>query len=155
MARTPSSRTAQSPHALYDEDFVEWTQRTAALLRQGRLGELDVPHLAEEIEDMGKRDRRTVESRIEVLIAHLLKWQLQPERRSGSWRATIRTQRSRLELTLRDSPSLRAEVSTMVSRRYPKAVALVADQTGIAAARLPRRCPFTPDQVLDAGYLPE
>ncbi len=156
MARAPSIRTAPKPtSSLYDADFVEWTRQTAALLRRGRFDDVDVQHLAEEVEDMGKRDRRTVESRLEVLLAHLLKWQYQPERRSGSWRATIRTQRSRLELTLRDSPSLRAEVPAMVSRRYVKAVALAADQTGIAATRFPRRCPYTGVQILDERYLPE
>jgi hypothetical protein len=139
----------------YDEDFVEWTRHTAALLRRGRFDEVDVARVAEEVEDMGKRDRRTVESRLEVLLAHLLKWQWQPERRSGSWRATIRTQRSRIELTVRDSPSLRAEVPAMIARRYPKAVALASDQTGVAAARFPRRCRYGAAQVLDERFLPE
>ncbi len=155
MARAPSLRSAPTSTPSYDGDFVEWTRHTAALLRRACFDEVDVRHLAEEVEDMGKRDRRSVESRLEVLLALLLKWQYQPEQRSGSWRATIRTQRSRLELTLHDSPSLRAEVPAMISRRYPRSVALAADQTGIAAAPVPRRCPYAAAKVLDERYLPE
>lgn len=155
MARAASLRPVRGRTVAYDQDFVEWTRHTAALLRQGRFDAVDVARVAEEVEDMGKRDRRSVESRLEVLLAHLLKWQWQPERRSGSWRATVRTQRNRLELTLRDSPSLRAEVAAMIGRGYPKAVAVAADQTGVPAARFPRRCPFTATQVLDERFFPE
>jgi hypothetical protein len=123
-------------------------------LRDGRFADLDVENLAEEVEDMGKRDRRVVESRLEVLLLHLLKWQYQPRRRSGSWRATIRVQRSRLELVLRDSPSVRAEVPAMLLRRYPKAVAAAADETGLPEARFPPTCPYTAEQILDEKFLP-
>src|SRR5215472_3225375 len=92
---------------LYDTDFFEWTLRTAALLRSGRIAEADIEHIAEEIEDMGKRDRRGVYSRLRVLIAHLLKRKLQPERSGASWIETNSEQRDRLSLILRDSPSLR------------------------------------------------
>ena len=70
---------------LYDEDFFEWTRRTAELLRAGRLDQADIEHIAEEIEDMGKRDLKELNSRVQVLVAHLLKWQFQPEKRSRSW----------------------------------------------------------------------
>ncbi len=139
----------------YDDDFFAWTRYTAALLREGRLGEVDREHLAEEIEDMGKRDRRVVESRLQVLLAHLLKWRVQPDRRSGSWRATIRTQRTRLELVLRDSPSLRARVPTMLDGAYAKAVAVMTDETGLPIEQFPADCPYTADQVLDEGFFPD
>lgn len=86
--------TRQDVAALYDSDFFEWTQLSAELIRRGRLNEADLEHIAEEIEDMGKRDRREVRSRLIVLIAHLLTWQHQPERRSQSWRESIVEQRS-------------------------------------------------------------
>ncbi|MBI3698676.1 MAG: DUF29 family protein, partial [Acidobacteria bacterium] len=63
---------------LYDLDFFEWTARNAELLREGRFTEADMEHIAEELEDMGKRDRRELESRLELLLEHLLKWQMQP-----------------------------------------------------------------------------
>jgi hypothetical protein len=72
--------------SLYDEDFVAWAEQTARLLRQGRLHELDIENLAEEIEAMANRDRRELLSRLTVLLHHLLKWGWQPEKRSGSWK---------------------------------------------------------------------
>jgi hypothetical protein len=70
---------------LYDRDFFEWTQCNAALLRAGQFDQADIQHIAEELEDMGKSERRRLESRLEVLLQHLLKWQIQPNRRSTSW----------------------------------------------------------------------
>jgi hypothetical protein len=98
--------------ALYDLDFFEWTARNAELLRQGCIHEADLEHLAEEIEDLGKRDKREVFSRLTVLVMHLLKWQLQPERRytesgTSGWLATIREQRRQLAGIFDQSPSLK------------------------------------------------
>jgi hypothetical protein len=102
-----AASSAVSPGAGYDADFFQWTQSTAEMIRQGRLAEVDLEHVAEEIEDMGKRDRREVRSRFGVLIMHLLKWQLQPELHGGStWRSTIVEQRKQLRLVVEDSPSL-------------------------------------------------
>ena len=78
---------------LYNTDFHAWTREQAALLKSGRLAEIDMNHLIEEIESMGKNERRELKSRLVILIMHLLKWQIQPERQSNSWRATIETQR--------------------------------------------------------------
>jgi hypothetical protein len=150
-----AARTPTAPGPGYDEDFFAWTQHTAALLRSGRFAEIDVAHLAEEVEDMGRRDRRAVEGRLQVLLAHLLKWSYQPHRRSSSWRTTVRTQRSRIALVLGDSPSLSAQVPAIVIRSYPKAVALAADETGLPADRFPERCPYSAEQILDEEFLPE
>ena len=90
---------------LYDRDFVEWTVRNAELLRAGRLEEADIEHIAEEIEDMGKRQRHELRSRLRILLIHLLKWQAQPERRGPSWIATIGAQRAEI-------PKLRRLVET-------------------------------------------
>jgi hypothetical protein len=139
----------------YDSDFFAWTQHMAVLLRAGRFGELDVEHLAEEVGDMGKRDRRAVESRLEVLLTHLLEWQCQARGRSGSWRASIRAQRSRVELILGDSPSLRGQIPAMLRRRYAKAVGVAADETGLPRERFPPECPYTAEQILDEDFLPE
>src|SRR5437667_12022577 len=81
---------------LYERDFLEWTAQNAALLRSGRFAEADVGHIAEEIEDMGISERREIESRMRVLLSHLLKWKFQPTRRGRSWKATIRLQRPEL-----------------------------------------------------------
>ena len=81
----------------YDEDVLLWSRQQARLLREGRFSELDVEHLADEIEDVGKSEKRELASRCAVLMAHLLKWRFQPSIRSSSWRATIRDQRKRIE----------------------------------------------------------
>ncbi len=104
---TSTKARARRDAALYDADFFKWTQRTAQRLRQRDFDEVDIEHAAEEIEDMGKRERRELSSRMEVLLGHLLKWKLQPHKRSNSWRATIVTQRQEIAAGLKDSPSLR------------------------------------------------
>ena len=108
---------------LYDQDFYVWTQQQAVLLRAKKWRELDYGNLAEELEALGKRDRRELEHRLEVLVMHLLKWRYQPERRERSrgWRSTIREQRRRLARLLQDSPSLRSEVPALLNDGYPHA----------------------------------
>jgi hypothetical protein len=96
--------------ALYDRDFHAWAQEQASLLRSGRLSEADVNHIAEEIESMGKTEKRELVSRLTVLLLHLLKWRYQPERRGRSWEATIRVQRGLLADHLTDNPSLKAQL---------------------------------------------
>jgi hypothetical protein len=138
-----------------DEDFFLWTQRQARLLRERRFTLLDAENLAQEIEDMGKRDRRELESRLRVLVMHLLKWQFQPRARSGSWRATIREQRKELSKLLADSPSLRREVERYLQSSYPDALANAADETGLPRSTFPAALPYTDNQVLDPTYMPE
>src|SRR5262249_24784718 len=138
----------------YDEDFFEWTAHTARLLRQGRLAEADIAHIAEEIEDMGKRDRRGVFNRLRVLIAHLLKWTIQPDRRSPSWKATIVEQRSRLDLIFQDSSSLRRYASDEQEDLYCRAVQLAALETGQREG-FPGQCPWSLEQILVADFFPK
>jgi hypothetical protein len=140
---------------LYDEDFVMWTQENARLLRERRFDEIDVEHVAEEIEDMGRRDSREMRSRLTVLIGHLLKWKYQPARQASSWRDTIREQRREIEFLIEDSPSLKSRLVRTVEKAYPHAVDLAADDTGISAEAFPSRCPYSLDQLLDPGYLPD
>ncbi len=92
---------------LYADDFFAWSREQAALLREGRLGEADIKDIAEEIDSMGRTEKRELVSRLTVLLLHLLKWRYQPEKRSASWEASIRAQRNRIEDHLDDNPSLR------------------------------------------------
>jgi hypothetical protein len=137
--------------SLYECDFFEWTQQTAELLREGRVSEEDIEHIAEELEDMGKRDRREVHSRLLVLITHLLKWQIQPGKRSLSWTATINQQRDQLQLVLNDSPSLRRVAADKLEIIYRKSAANALSETGLEI-QLPERCPYTLDQILDDDF---
>src|ERR1700679_916982 len=107
---------------LYDRDFYRWTVQNAELLRAGRASEADLEHIAEEIEDIGKRERRELISRLSVLIGHLLKWQAQPEHRSTSWIATIAVQRKDLTKLLREMPSLRRYLAENLDDAHEHAV---------------------------------
>jgi len=151
----PSKQTAWPARtSLYHEDFYLWTQRSAELLRAGKLEEVDALHAAEEIEDMGKRDLNELNSRTQVLLMHLLKWHLQPEKRSPSWQATIVTQRIEIEALLRTSPSLRRWLGLELSGNYARAIKRTLPETGLGRDQFPAECPFTLEQILDDDYLP-
>jgi hypothetical protein len=139
---------------LYERDFFEWTQCNAALLRSGRFDKADIEHIAEEIEDMGKRERRELGSRLEVLLQHLLKWQAQPGR-TRSWRNTIKLQRDEIAELFEEMPSLKSAWGAKLGRVYWRAVLAASAETGLPESSFPASCPFTLDQILDENFLPE
>ena len=133
--------------------------REAGLLQRLAQGErvndaLDAANLAEEIESLGRSEKREISSRLRVLLTHMLKWQHQPEARSGSWRGTIREQRYELEAVLEDSPSLRSIVPERIASAYQRALRKAEEETGLPRSAFPAICPYTPEQVLDLDYLP-
>jgi hypothetical protein len=138
----------------YEDDLFAWTQEQAALLRARAVDAIDWENLAEEIESMGGRDRRELESRLAVVLLHLLKWQAQPALRGSSWRKTLRTQRREIRKLLKQSPSLRREVPDLMRDAYADAVKDAIDETGLRADLFPSACPYTPDDVLDEDHLP-
>jgi len=142
---------------LYNADFYAWCLTTAALIREGKWHNIDLESAAEELESLGRSQKRELESRLEVLMMHLLKWCYQPERRedSHSWYDTIVEQRSQLARLLRDNPSLRPQVSTLLTEEYPNARRRAIGETQIFAAVFPPACPWTADQVLDAEFWPK
>lgn len=140
--------------ANYDRDFYEWTQQQAQLLREGRVSEADVDHIAEEIEAMGIRDRRELESRMKVLLQHLLKWQFQLDQRSSGWPGTINEQRDQLDILLRQSPSLHRFVEDAMGYSYPKARRAASLEAELLIGVFPETCPYSKAEVLDADYLP-
>ena len=141
---------------LYDLDFYEWIVRNAGLLRVRRFDEADIERIAEEIEDMGKREQRELVSRLEVLLAHLLKWQSQPGRReSRSWLNTITLQRSKIAELLEEMPSLRPALVRKLPRAYKHAVLMAGRESRAEAQLFPETCPFTLDQILDSGFFPD
>ena len=139
----------------YEQDFYAWTAEQARLLRSGELGAIDAANIAEEIESMGRSDRRELRSRLVVLLTHLLKWRHQPDARSTSWSGTIREQRRQIELVLDDSPSLRPEVAQALAHAYADARDNAAEETGLPEAEFPVECPFTLDDLLSRAFLPE
>ncbi len=148
MATTMQARVG------YEEDLFAWTQEQAALLRAHAQDGLDWENLAEEIESMGRRDRREIESRLTVILLHLLKWEAQPALRSKSWRSTLRTQRREIRRLLKESPSLRREVPGLMADAYGDAVKDAIDETGLPAGTFPKTCTYEPADVLDEDYLP-
>jgi hypothetical protein len=141
--------------AAYDVDFFAWTMEQARLLREGAFSELDAVNIAEELESMGKNNRRELGSRLVVLLMHLLKWQFQPNRRSPGWATTVRDQRDEIEEILADSPSLRPAVRDALSANYKRARRKAIGETGFPDTTFPADCPFTPEQILAEDFLPE
>ena len=139
---------------LYEQDFYEWTVRNAELLRSGRISEADLEHIADEVEAMGRRERRELLSRLAVLIAYLLKWQVQPERRSRSWTLTINVQRRELKKLLAEMPSLRRFLEKRLSDAYEEAVMIAAAETNLPPEAFTNTCGYEVEALLDEEFLP-
>jgi hypothetical protein len=138
--------------SLYDTDFVEWTAHTAALLREGRIDEIDIEHLAEEIEDLGNRDRKAVRSQLRRMLVHLIRQKMQPERDGSSWRSSIVSAQGEILDDLEDSPSLRRYLEQDLGREYARAVNEAQREMGLPASRakeLPAQCPYTLTELLE------
>ena len=136
----------QSSSATYESDFIEWCRETAALIRDHRWSKIDAGHLAEEIEALANRDERELDSRLTVLLMHLLKWHVQSRLRSPSWKCTIRVLRRLVGLMIKSSPSLRRVLAGTWAEVYRNAVADAMDETSVDQNRFPAECPWTPDQ---------
>lgn len=141
--------------SLYEQDYYHWLQKTAQLLRDDNLAALDRLHLAEEIEDMGRSEKRAVESNLEIVLMHLLKYKYQPDQRSNSWRFTILEHRDRLEKSFRDSPSLHPYFASIFADCYARACRKAAVETGLSLDTFPVLSPFTPEETLNLDFLPE
>ena len=139
---------------LYHKDFAAWTSETARQLRAGRFSEIDVEHVAEEIEDLGKREERELLSRLTVLVTHLLKWNCQADKKTSSWQSTMDTQRAELRRLLRQSPSLKRTSAASEAEIYPDAVERASIETGLPAHAFPPRCPFSVDEILLRTFFP-
>jgi hypothetical protein len=144
-----------SPQELYDRDFFEWTQVNADLLSRGCFETADIAHIAEELADMGKSDRREVKSFLRRLIMHLLKWEMQPGQRSPSWIASIGDSRVQLKDIFEQSPSLRRFASESIAAVYSDARELAAQETGLKQTAFPAECPYSFDQLMDLDFFPD
>lgn len=131
----------------YEQDFYGWTQEQAGLLRAGRLTDLDIENLIEEVETMGRSEKRALESALTVLLLHLLKWQYQPVRQGRSWELTIKTQRINFMKILRDNPGLRPSLDQVMMDAYQMAVINASQETGLDEKSFPAVCPWS---LLDA-----
>lgn len=141
--------------ALYETDFNLWIEETAKTLKAGNFQALDLENLIEEIESMGRNNRREVRSRLIVLMFHLLKWKYQPEKQSNSWQYTIYEQRLQLRLIMEDSPSLKPFAQDILVKCYQEARKEAVKETKLPLSVFPPECPFTQEQILDHDYLPD
>jgi len=151
-AKLPS---AKSVDKLYDKDYFLWLENTAQLIREKRFSEVDAVNLVEEIEDMGRSEKRALESNLVVLLLHLLKYKYQPTKRSNSWKASIREHRRRLRKAFKDSPSLKGYCEEVFAECYEDSRKQASDETGLALDIFPVKSPFTISEVLDEKYLIE
>jgi hypothetical protein len=139
----------------YDKDFYSWTQEQAELLKHGRFAELDIENLIEEVETMGRSEKRELESRLTVLLLHLLKWKYQEVRRGRSWQLSIDEQRIQFSRTLKDNPGLKPKLDEMISDAYKLAVIQASRETKISKSVFPELCPWTLEQFIEEGYYPD
>lgn len=142
-------------NSLYERDFYAWANEQAALLRAGRLSEADIGNIAEEIESMGRSEKRELVSRLSVLMLHLLKWQSQPSHRGNSWRPSIDNARDAFADHLEDNPSLKSQLDHVVRSAYRRAANNAAAETGFDRAAFPTDCPYSFEQAMNAAFWPE
>jgi hypothetical protein len=141
--------------SLHDSDFYAWSLEQAALLRAGRVREADLGAIAEEIESMGKTEKRELVSRLTVLLLHILKWRYQPTHRCKSWRLSIANARNEIIDHLEDNPSLKAVLDTAIEQAYRSARLKAAIETEFDEDVFPAQCPWSFAQAMDDGFWPE
>ncbi len=139
----------------YEHDFYLWLCHNVELLRQGKISDIDTENIAEELDGMSKSQHRELISRLKILLEHLLKWQFQPEYRSGSWKRTIVEQRDQIEELLETSPSLKYQFDDRIPKVYKKAVEYASAETGIPESDFPKASPYSLEQALDKDFYPD
>ena len=149
---------ADSQTPLYERDYYGWIQWNVLAIREGRVQEVDWANVAEELDDMGKSERRALRSQLARLLAHLLKWAYQPKRRPtshNSWRATINHARQSINEILDESPGLGTQLPQMLAVGYRDALAQVLEETGLPEQTFPGTCPWSLEQIMAEDFWPE
>lgn len=141
--------------ATYETDFYGWTQQQATLLKNGQFNLADLTNIIEEIESMGRSEKRELESRLTVLLQHLLKWQYQPNIRGKSWELTIKGQRSRFLRVLKENPGLKSKLDGCLLNAYQDAVVDAAKETGFDESVFPETCPWRWDEITNSLFYPD
>ena len=145
---------SQTVAALYNTDLFAWASLNAELLRDGKYQKVDMAHLIEEIEDMGKSEQRSLASHLRNLLMHLLKWQYQADIDSRSWQSSIINARLEIARLLKDSPSLNRKLFELLNEEYAAARRLASVETTLAIQTFPEVCTYQPDQILSEDWLP-
>ena len=139
----------------YEQDFYGWTVEQVALLQNKQFDQIDLEHIIEEIESMGKAERNQLRNRLTVLLMHLLKWQYEPSRRCTSWVQTIREQRRAIPRLIKENPSLKSSLADLLLDAYSNAVEDAADETNLPISLFPTECPWSYAQFLDKEFFPD
>ncbi|QQE67047.1 hypothetical protein GFS31_37540 [Leptolyngbya sp. BL0902] len=150
----PLEQTSSKLSDLYRQDYILWLEKTCQKLAEKRFEDLDLPNLLEELSDMGRSEKRALISNVIVVLMHLLKYAYQPQKRSNSWRFTLKEHRRRIHESLKESPSLRAYLLQNFDECYCEARDLAATETGLDASVFPESSPFSTEQTLDRDFLP-
>ena len=148
-----ATETIAKTSALYETDFAEWAEAQSGALRRRQARELDWENLAEEIEALARNDKRAIRSHLTNLLKHLIKWKIQPGKRTDSWVQSIVNAREELDLIIEDSPSLRSYPSLIFERRYDRAFKMALRETGLDVH--PESTRWTIGQTLSADFFPE
>jgi Domain of unknown function DUF29 len=138
-----------------DEDFALWAVEQAALVRAGKFDRTDSENIAGELEYLGNSPENEIESRLNVLIAHLLKWQFQPSKRSNSWKATLLEQRTQIARIIRRSPSLKGHPESVLDEEYRIGKLKASGETNLPESAFPEGCPYSIEQILDLSFYPD
>jgi Domain of unknown function DUF29 len=154
-----SRNIAQAAQPLYETDYYAWVQEQVRALRAGRPADLDGENVAEELEDLGKTVRRELQSRLELVLSHLLKWAYQPEKRSPSWENTLVEQRGRVSDLLMKNPSLKNYLDEVATDAYRYARGAAGNDMGLAPPQwrrhFPSKCPWSVNEILNTSFLPK
>ncbi|MDM8548271.1 DUF29 domain-containing protein [Candidatus Venteria ishoeyi] len=138
----------------YDEDLYTWSLEQAKLLRAGQFEQIDLEHIIEEIEDMSKSEKRALQSFLETLLMHLLKWQYQPAFQGRSWKFTIIEQRKRIESHLQENPGLKSKLPELIEKAYGYAITGAIRETGLDIDIFPAQCPWPYTQFTNPDFWP-
>ncbi len=149
------SNSKDTNDSLYHSDFQLWLEQTTNLIRQRNFDGLDIEYLLEELDDMGRSDKRSLENNLIRLLQHLLKWKYQPNKRTNSWKASITEHSLRLNRAFKQSPSLRRYFEEVFDECYLESRLIASQETDIALEIFPKVCPFAISDVLDPQYLPQ
>jgi len=143
------------PAPPYEVDFFAWSQDQGKRLREIRPNSIDWENVAEEIETLGRSEKRSIESNLGVVLLHLLKWQYQPSGRDNSWRASIAEHRKCIRRDMKDSPSLRRYPGEVLAEEYETARLGASGETQLPETAFPEICPYTIEEILDPDFLPD
>ena len=139
---------------LYESDYFKWLEKTLDKLRNQEYEQIDWGNLIEEIETMGRSEKNALESNLIIILLHLLKWQYQPQKQSGSWERSIIEHRRRVRRALQDSPSLKPYLVSILEGSYYEAVKQAKAETKLPLSTFPKACPYLLTSILDDQFFP-